>query len=554
MTEGIRGLADEYHEYRLRVEPTLAHLLGVYRYVDLVEDVSRAAEDADISARRTFAARAVAIDPCHLEGDDLITRETLIFDAETTAAVAEGRRAEFGVDPIMGIQATAPVDLALMSVPSAEIAEGMVAKFHAYGTHYDQLTDRLREGAARGRSPAEFAVTATLDQLDAILATPVDQDEMRQVQVPESFTGAQEAVWKERLAAVIGEVIRPAMERYRDVIRNEVAPHARCDENAGLWALPDGDVVFGRLIHHYTTLPMPAEEIHEIGLQQIARLADEHRRLGDEVLGTNDLGEIFTLLRDDPELHHETGPGVVVALEAAMAKARTAIGDWFGRLPSADCVVQETTWGTAGYYPPAVDGSRPGTIIVNTTGPTVWARYEMEAACFHEGIPGHHMQIAIAQERGDSIPAFRRNNYVAAYQEGWALYSERLADEMGLYSSQLDRIGMLAADSLRAARLVVETGMHAMRWSRQQGIDYLQDNVPLSVQALVAEVDRYLCFPGQSVALMIGRLGMEKNRAKAEKALGNRFDIRSFHDTILGTGPVPLTTLDRVVDDWIAAS
>jgi uncharacterized protein (DUF885 family) len=343
------------------------------------------------------------------------------------------------------------------------------------------------------------------------------------------------------------------MRRQRDAIRDEVAPNARPNDRAGVMWLPDGEVIYSRAIHRYTTLPMQAGEIHEVGLQQIARLEDEYRVLGSSVLGTNDVAAIYQTLREDPDLHHTSGEDVVTASETAMQTAKAEMGSWFGRLPYTDCVVRETKSGPiAFYFPPALDGTRPGVFFMNTVDPTSWGRFEIECTSFHEGIPGHHLQIAIAQELGDQIPSFRQHGYIAAFSEGWGLYTERLADEMGLYSSPLDRMGMLAADSMRACRLVVDTGMHALGWSREDAIGYLTENSPMSLHSITEEVDRYLVMPGQALSYMIGRLEIERLRADAAAALGDRFDIKGFHDTVIGSASVPLESLDRLVGEWTA--
>ncbi len=441
-----------------------------------------------------------------------------------------------------------------MSVETPEHAEMMLTKYSAIATMLDQQSERLREGVASGRVNAEFAVAGTVAQIDAMLDAPVSEDPFLQAQMPAEFDEAATTAWKERAAVIVESEIRPAFARYRDVIRDEVGPVARPDERAGLFALPDGDLVYSRLIERYTTLPMQAAEIHEIGLQQIDRLAEEYLEIAGPLLGTTSLEDIFTALRDDPALHHTSGADVVAQSEEAFAAAKAAMGDWFGRLPKSDCFVEETQHGAvAFYFPPAEDGSREGTFFMNTADPTSWGTFEIQATAFHEGIPGHHLQIAIAQELGDSIPAFRRNGFISAYGEGWGLYTERLADEMGLYSSDLDRVGMLQADSMRACRLVVDTGMHALGWSRQRGINYMADNTPMSMHSIVEEIDRYLSFPGQALSYMIGRIEIQRIRAEAESKMGDRFDIKGFHDTVLGSGCVPLETLDRLVTEWVTA-
>ncbi|MFV1971933.1 MAG: DUF885 family protein, partial [Acidimicrobiia bacterium] len=526
MNEDLRALADEYWEHILKTNPTDAHMLGDYRYLDQFEDASRDAEDADITARRSFAQRARAFDASELSSADRTTVETLIYEAESNAAVAEMRQAEFGIDPIFGPQVTAQVLFPQITVETTEHAEGMLDKYVSFARYIDQSTERLREGIANRRVNAEFAVAKTVEALDEMLSAPAEESPYLAIQMPEVFSDGDTAAWRERAAAVVTETVNPAFERYRSVIRDEVAPVARPDEQAGLFGLADGDLLYSRLIDRFTTLSMQAEEIHHIGLQQIDKLADEYREIAGPVLDTTSLEDIFTALREDPALHHTTGAGVIAASETAFAKAKAEMGDWFGRLPKSDCFVQETQSGpVAFYFPPAEDGSREGTFFMNTADPTSWGTFEIEATAFHEGIPGHHLQIAIAQELGDSIPAFQRHAFISAYGEGWGLYTERLADEMGMYGSELDRIGMLQADSMRACRLVVDTGMHALGWSRQAGIDYVATNSPMSMHSIVEEIDRYLSMPGQAVSYMIGRLEIQRMRADAETAMGDRFDI-----------------------------
>ena len=551
MNKDLRALADEYWEHVLRTNPTNAHMLGDYRYIDRFEDVSREAEDAEIAARRAFADRARSFRTSDLSSADRTTQETLIYEAASSAAVSEMRQGEFGIDPIFGPQVVADVLIPQMTVETAEHADGMLEKFNSFAQMLDQSTQRLREGIANGRVNAEFAVTKAVGQLDAVIAAPVDNSPFLKAQIPESYSDEEATAWRDRAAAIVRDSINPAFERYRDVIRDEVGPVARSDEKAGLFGLDDGELVYSRLLDKYTTLAMQADEIHHIGLEQIEKLAGEYHEIAGPVLGTTSLEDIFRSLRDDPDLHHTTGEGVIAASEAAFAKAKDELGDWFGRLPKSDCFVQETKSGpVAFYFPPADDGSREGTFFMNTEDPTSWGTFEIEATAFHEGIPGHHLQIAIAHEFGDAIPAFQRHAFISAYGEGWGLYTERLADEMGLYTSELDRIGMLQADSMRACRLVVDTGMHALGWSRQQGIDYVASNSPMTMHSIVEEIDRYLSYPGQAVSYMVGRIEIQRMRAEAEARRGDRFDIKGFHDAVLGSGSVTLPTLDRIVKEW----
>jgi uncharacterized protein (DUF885 family) len=549
MPDDVNALADRYHEFRLATYPTWAHLQGDYRFAGRFEDVSRAADDRTIAAERAFAAEAEAIPVDRLTSDERITREMVAWDARTRADLLSSRLEEFAADPIFGAQAMLGVRIPKLTLPNAEVAEAMTSKLKGIATHFRDLADRHREGVASGRTPADFAVRQTIDQLDAWLARPVADDPLLTTAEPQGVADVD--AWRGRLRDVIAKDVRPALQTYRDTLRDEVLPKARPDEHCGLTWLADGAEAYERTIRFYTTVELSAQEIHEIGIRQVSTLADEYRALGPEVVGSSDLDRIFEGLRSDPALHHTNAEEIVAASKKAMAKARAAMGDWFGIAPKADCDVEATPSGAiAFYFPPAKDGSRGGVFFMNTSDPTGWGRYDIESTSYHEGIPGHHLQMAISGEL-ESIPEFRKRAFIAAYGEGWGLYTERLADEMGLYSSPLDRIGMLSADSMRACRLVVDTGMHALGWSRRQAIDYMLANSPMREGHVNAEIDRYAVTPGQALAYMIGRLEIQKIRREAEANLGDRFDIRAFHDAVLGSGPMPLPVLARHVRETL---
>jgi uncharacterized protein (DUF885 family) len=552
VTDAVDTLATDYQELRLRTFPTWAHMIGEYRYVDRFEEVSREAEDRQIDEAREFAARAEAIPADGLSADERISREMVAWDANARADFAAARLDEFGADPIFGVQASLPVRIPKLTIPDADIAEGFIGKYHGIATHFRDLAGRLREGVAHGRTPADFAVRQTVEQVDRWLAGPVAKDPLLNTAPPGGLSGADLEDWHGRLERIIETDIRPAASTYRDTLRDDVQPHARPNDKPGLCWVAGGDEAYAAAIRYYTTVALSAQEIHDIGLAQVESLGREYRELGPEVVGTDDLQRIYAALRDDASLHHHDPDEIVAASKTAMAKARAAMGDWFGILPKADCDVEATTNGAIAYYfPPAKDGSRGGVFFMNTSDPTGWGRYEIESTSYHEGIPGHHLQLAIAAEL-DGVPEFRKRAFIAAYGEGWGLYTERLADEMGLYSSPLDRMGMLSADSMRACRLVVDTGMHALGWSRRQAIDYMLANSPMREGHVTAEIDRYAVTPGQALAYMIGRLEIQKIRREAEAALGDRFRIKEFHDTVLGAGPMPLPILGRRVGEWVS--
>ncbi len=541
----IDRLAEDYFAAYLASEPTEAHLLGEYQHAATFEDRSRAEEDRRIAELRDFLARAAAIDEAVLDEQQRISLDVLVSDATTRVDLLEGRFLELAADPIFGTQTELPIVAGMLAIPDADVADAMVAKYHAVGASYRALAERQREGVARGRASAEFAVAGTIAQIEEALAAPVDEDPLLgTTPLPD---GVDADAWRARMIEAIETSIRPGMAAYRDVLRDVVAPVARPDDQVGLRWLPDGAYDYDRTLRYFTTTGLTAQEIHDIGLQQVASLADEYRALGPEVVGSDDLETIFEAMRTDPKLHFERGEQLVEASEVAMRRAWDAMPEWFEVLPQAPCAVQSTMSGPkAFYFPPATDGSRGGTFFINVDDPSSWGTFELESMAFHEGIPGHHLQLAIASEL-TGVPEFRKHLINSAYAEGWGLYTERLSDEMGLYSGPVDRMGMYAADSMRACRLVVDTGIHALGWSRQQAVDYMLANSPLAEGVVRPEVDRYIVLPGQATSYMIGRLEILRMRAEAQARQGDAFDIKAFHSAVLDSGALPLGVLDRVV-------
>jgi len=548
MNQTLQQIADDYWEHRLRTFPTSALMMGDHRYGDRMERATRIDEDAVVGDLRAFASAAEQIDPAELTVDERISREVLLYVTRTEADDIESRRAELAVNPEVGFQAMLPVMVPQFPIVEPEHADQLVGKYEGIGRLFREMADRLRQGVASGRVPTAALAQKTVEQIDGLDVEAA----LTATRSPQSFGDAEAASWMERLVAAIRQHVVPGLQQFRDTIADEVVPVGRSLEEPGLCWLPGGEEAYARTVTRHTSLDKDPEEIHQIGLAQIDALAGEYRALGGEALGTSDLSEIFGRLRDDPTLHFDGGPPIVAASEQAMAKAKGAMADWFGTLPQSDCVVAETQTGpVAFYFRPADDGSRPGTFFVNTSDPSGWGTFEIEAMAYHEGIPGHHLQLAISQEL-EGVPDFRRHAFIAAYSEGWGLYTERLADEMGLYSGPLERMGMLSADSMRAGRLVVDTGLHAMGWSRQKAIDFMAENSPMAVGKIEGEIDRYIGMPGQALSYMLGRLEIQRLRSEAEDAMGEGFDIKRFHDVVLGSGLVPLPTLARLVREWAA--
>jgi len=541
VTDDIAALAEDYQQFRYRQNPMWAHMSGEYSVAGSYTDVSATGEEAAVAEAREFAARAEAIPEERLDEQERLSRSMLVWDATSTAELGALRSAEYGANPIFGAQASLGMYIPKLTISDRRVAEAMIDKLEAIATYFADLADRHLDGVAGGRTPAAFAVADTIAQLDEWLGSPIADDRLLQIGPTPEHVGRNALL--ARLQEVVEDAVRPAVATYRAVLHDDVMPVARPDEQVGLLHVPGGEEAYATLTRYYTTTALTPQEIHEIGLEQVAELERQYAELGPAVVGTDHVPSILAALRDDPALHHTNGDDIVEASKAAMAKARGVMGDWFGRLPQSDCEVEPTTSGAVAYYfRPAMDGSRGGVFFMNVSDPEGWGRYEIESTSYHEGIPGHHLQIAIAQELED-LPDFRKTAFVTAYSEGWGLYTERLADEMGLYGSPLDRMGMLAADSMRACRLVVDTGMHALGWTRQQAIDYLLANSEKSVGHATAEIDRYAVTPGQALSYMIGRLEMLRIRDAAKQRQGDRFEIKAFHDAVLDSGALPLSVL-----------
>lgn len=558
MNEQLRDLADRFWDRAMEESPLWATILGDHRFDAEVEDLSAEAEAASITDFQAFIDQAEAIDPDGLDRQDRITRHVLMSEAEGFVGSLRSRQLEYMVDPMLGLHMDIVQGVSQFRAQEDAHAWAFVEKASKIGRQFDQLMERHREGVANGRTPPRISAEKVLAQLDSLVTAPVESNAFLQIALPESMNEVERDRWRDAMAEQVRTVVQPAFARYRSMIEAEVLPHARPPEQSGVCWLPDGDEVYRRAVKQYTSLDLDPDEVHQSGLDDIAALEDEYRALGDSVLGTTDVAEIYDRLRNDPALRFETADQVMNAAVDATARAKAAIPEWFGRLPEADIVVEPIPEpgakdATLAYYlPPADDGSRPGIFFINLSEPTTRTRYESEALAFHEGIPGHHLQLTIAQEL-QGIPTFRRNGIVTVYVEGWGLYCERLADEMGLYSGDLERFGILSFDSWRAGRLVADTGLHAKGWSRQQAIDFFLENSPQAPNNIVNEVDRYIGYTGQALAYKTGQRELFRLRDLAKQTMGDRFDIKGFHDTVLQDGPVPLDLLGELVTEWASS-
>lgn len=551
MTEVAR-LADGLLETQFDANPVWPALLGVDQTRPGLGDISEADEQRTAAATADVLARARAIDVRELSAEDKITRAVVIDLAQGYLDELATHSAEYTVtDLFVAPAADLLTTLPMLALTEAAYAQAYLERLSAIPAYLEQALTRHRAGVDAGRTPVEHLVTAAVAHLDRYLAAP-ETDPLLRPRPPAGLPGEFDAE-RERLLA---DVVRPAFAAYRDGLSSDIAPHTRPADQAGLCWLPDGDAYYATLVRVHTTTEHQPAELHAIGLELIANLAQEYAELGDRVFGTSELPEIFERLRTDPGLRWSSAEELLDNARSAILRAEAAAPGWFGRIPPQPWVVEPVPEAAAPgapaayYLQPSTDGSRPGTYFANTYEATERFRHLAEVTAFHEAIPGHHFQISTAQGL-ENVPLLRRVSGFTAYVEGWGLYSERLADEMGLYSDDVARLGMLSMDSMRAGRLVVDTGLHAKGWSTQQAVDYLRENTPMQLAEIESEVDRYIAYPGQALSYMVGRLEILRLRAEAERRLGEAFDIREFHDLVLGSGSLPLAVLDGLVVDWI---
>ena len=495
-----------------------------------------------------------AIDPAPLAGrPQWVTYGVLREALEAERAQRVCRFELWGVASYVNGWQALYTDLAqIQPVGSDALRAQALERAHALPRYLGTEIANLREGLRLGYSAPKVTVRNVIGQLDAILGTPVERSPFYSPARRDSTPAFRAAVAR----AITGE-INPAVRRYRDFLANEYLPKAR--EAIAVSANPSGAACYRATIRAFTTLDADPDSVYATGLAQMARVEGEMRTIAARSFAGESLATLIPKLRTDPRYTFRSGQEIIDTSQAAIARAKAAMPKWFGRTPVADVVIQpypefRQKAGAPGQYQSAPDdGSRPAIFLINPYEPEKKSRAGVENVAFHEAIPGHHLQVAIAKERRDLHP-LSRYTFNSGFGEGWALYAARLADEMGLYSSATGRMGLLSSEAFRAARMVIDAGLHTKGWTRQQALDYLLAHTVVAPRTAEGEIDRYISWPGQAPSYMLGRLEILRLREQARQALGSRFDIRAFHDRVLENGPVPLWLLRANVERWIAAS
>lgn len=557
----LAALAAAYWDARLETDPLEATEIGDRRFDGRLPDLAPEARTRRADQLRGQRAEVEAVPAGRLTAVEQATRSLLIGEIDNELAVLSCALDDWALDARDGLPV---LFLRLPELqPSKTDAEArlMVSRWRAMGRAIDQEIANLRRGLAARKVSTRDEVQRVLAELDDLLGKPdADWPLHAPVSAPHpGWSPGQVQTFAHDIDEAIANGIRPAFARMRDLLRQEILPRARDDAHVGIGNVTGGAACYPRLIKVHTSLALSAEEIHRIGLEALESIHAEMARVGREALGVSTLPEMKQRLDSDRTLYFQSRDEIESAARAALGRAVAAEPRFVGHLPRTPCVVkriesfEEKDAPIAYYRPPAIDGSRPGTFYVNTNNPRDLARYQLEALTFHESVPGHHVQIAIAQEL-TGLPEFRKHAGVTAFVEGWGLYAEGLADELGLYGGALERLGRLNFDAWRALRLIVDTGVHALGWSRSRAIAFMEENALLAHANVVNEVDRYIAWPGQALAYKLGEREIRGLRASAEKALGTRFDRRAFHDVVLGSGAVSLPVLQGQINEWIAVA
>ena len=550
----LTRLGEAYFATQHSYDPYNATLLGVDEFDGLSSDPSREASERAAEELAAIGRQVRDIDTAGLSGAQRVDHGVLTALVEGARSDAEHSMwaANASAKSYVSRQGLIFQAVPAMTATTPEATERYLSRLSKIGATLDALGERYLAEAANARVPTAVGVGHSVRQLEGYLALPVSDDVLLK-----PVRGAAPAVW-EAAAAHITHSIRPAMRRLAELLRHELAPLARPDDRVGIREIPGGEAGYLASVARHTTTALSPQDIHAIGLAELDELAGLWSKIGQEALGESDFATIAARMREDKALRFRTREEIIAVATDALDRAEAARDAYFERYDIPGCVIEEINpidadnTAMAYYRPPSVDGSRPGAHCLLMTDPGERYRYEYEALAFHESVPGHHLQLATAQTL--DIPRYRRHLDVelCAFNEGWGLYAERLADEIGLYSSPVTRLGMLSFAALRACRLVVDTGMHHLGWSRQQAIDFMESHTATTSANARNEIDRYIAWPGQALAYVTGRREIVRLRERARQALGPRFDLRAFHHAVLRNGAIPLTLLDDEIERWIA--
>jgi uncharacterized protein (DUF885 family) len=555
--KALNEVFSDYWEQQLKDSPEFASTLGDKRYDDQLSDYSAAGYNAQLEHDRAFLDRLRAIDTAGLPAQEQLSKDLLVRKLVEEQEQARFKPWEMPVSQFGGLDLDLPQLVPQLSFDTADDYDHYVSRLGKVPTAFAQITDSMMTGMDDNRVPPKYLLEKVLVQVNT-LAQQKPEDSpfaLPLKKFPASIPQTQQTEIRQQVLKAIAMQVLPAYARFGRFVSAQYIPHGRTEP--GIWSLPDGDAYYKFLVRQSTTTDLTPDQIHKIGEDEVVN--DEAQMLViAKKLGFADLQALRASIPNNPKLH-ATSPDALIALyRSYLDDMRPKLPQLFGRLPKAPLDIQPVPdylakdQAAAYYQQGTPDGKRPGIFFVNTYNYAQRTTTSAEAIAYHEGLPGHHLQISIAQEL-TGIPEFRKHNYYTAYTEGWGLYSEHLGKDVGFYTDPYSDYGRLEGDIWRAIRLVVDTGVHSEHWNRQQMVDYFHQHSAIDDTNVQAEVDRYIAWPAQALGYKMGQLKFLELRAKAQQALGPKFDIRGFHDTILDSGALPLDVVEQRVNAWIAS-
>jgi prolyl oligopeptidase len=555
--DNLRTLIGEAWEAQLANDPMFASQLGDRRYNDRWADLSIEAITAAQAQQREFLRRVYAIDRNALNADEQLNYELFRRELQYTVDEFQFNGYLMPFSHRGGVQ-NLENNATELSFESIRDYDDWLTRMSRIGTVIEQTIRLAEQGRKAGMMPAKILMQRIPDQITAQLVSDPEASPFYKVfaELPATISDTDQRRLSAQARDTIRDTILPAYQKLARYFGDTYLPASR--DSIGLSALPNGSAWYEQRARRFTTTPMSPDDIHRLGLEEVRRIRDAMQAIIDEVDFSGSFQDFLVFLRSDPQFYFKSPEELYESYLATSKRIDPELVKLFGQLPRMpygvkpipDSIAPDTT--TAYYPQPAADGSRAGIYWVNLYKPEVRPKYEIEVLTVHEAMPGHHLQIALQQELGE-IPNFRRYGGFTAFVEGWGLYSESLGYDLGLYKDPYSRFGQLTYEMWRAVRLVVDTGIHYKGWTREQAIDFFKDNAAKTELDIVNEIDRYIGMPGQALAYKIGQLKMQAIRHRAETALGDKFDIRAFHDELLGAGALPLDLLEQRMDAWIAA-
>lgn len=554
----LDALLAEQWQHQLEANPESATVLGDLRYNDRWNDVSLAHVQREHKVTEDFLKRFEAIDTQGFPDEAKLNQQLMVRELKEELRSDDLKLYEMPIEQMSGVQIELPSLISSIPFDNTRQYEDYLARLKAIPTVLEQSTETARQGLKDGLMPPKFVLDKVLTQIDNI-AKPAGADNTFAGPLkhfPESVTATDRKRLRDAIIAAIDNEVRPAYRKLGKFVAEDYAPHGRSEP--GIWQLPHGDAIYRFRIEQQTTTTASPESIHQLGLAEVSRIEAEMAAIARS-LGYSDLASFRNALKSDPKVHPSSAAELLERYRVFIAGMEPELPKWFGLLPKTKLTVvpfesfREKQAPPASYQQGTPDGSRAGQLYVNTGDFAHRTTMAVESIAYHEGVPGHHLQFSIAQAL-PGLPPFRQQAAYTAYIEGWALYAERLGKEMGFYKDPLSDYGRLSGELLRADRLVLDTGVHYKHWTRQQMVDYFHAHSSQDEPDIQAETDRYITWPGQALAYKLGQLKIVELRERARKALGDRFDIRAFHDQILGSGALPLDVLEARVDAWIAAA